>query len=77
MPRPVARVGGRSAGAVANLAPHSCSAMVSTEPPILGVSSTGRKDTPAHLEATGQSTVSIVDRALAEAASPAGGAWTR
>lgn len=68
VPRPIAWVGSRSAEGVANLAPHSFFTMVSNEPPILVVSSTGRKDTLTNVEAMGQFTVSIIDRALAEAA---------
>jgi len=68
IPRPIAWVGTRSADGVDNLAPHSFFTMVSNVPPILVFASTGRKDTLANIEATGEFTVSLVDRALAEQA---------
>lgn len=68
IPRPIAWVGTRSAAGVDNLAPHSFFTMVSNEPPMLLFASSGRKDTLANIEETGQFTVSIVDRALADAA---------
>lgn len=68
IPRPIAWVGTRSAAGVDNLAPHSFFTMVSNEPPMLVFASSGRKDTLANVEETGQFTVSIVDRALADAA---------
>lgn len=68
IPRPIAWVGTRSADGVDNVAPHSFFTMVSNNPPILVFGSSGRKDTLTNVEATGCFTVSIVDRALAQAA---------
>lgn len=68
IPRPIAWVGTRSAAGVDNLAPHSFFTMVSNEPPMLVFASSGRKDTLANIEETGQFTVSIVDGAHADAA---------
>ena len=67
IPRPIAWVGTRSADGGDNLAPHSFFTMVSNEPPMVVFASTGRKDTLAGIEATGEFTVSLVNRALAEA----------
>lgn len=67
IPRPIAWVGTTAADGAVNLAPHSFFTMVSAAPPIVMFSSTGRKDTLRNVEATGQFTVSLVDRALAEA----------
>lgn len=67
IPRPIAWVGTVADDGAANLAPHSFFTMVSGAPPIVMFSSTGRKDTLRNVEATGQFTVSLVDRALAEA----------
>lgn len=68
IPRPIAWVGTRGADGVDNLAPHSFFTMVSNVPPILVFASTGRKDTLANIDATGEFTVSLVSRAQAEAA---------
>ncbi len=67
IPRPIAWVGTLSTDGTANLAPHSFFTMVSNAPPVVMFSSSGRKDTLRNVEATGQFTVSLVDRALAEA----------
>ena len=68
IPRPIAWVGTLSADGVPNLAPHSFFTVASSEPPIVLIGSTGRKDTLRNAEATGEFTVSLVTRALAEAA---------
>lgn len=67
IPRPIAWVGTLAADGTANLAPHSFFTMASSAPPMVVFSSEGRKDTLTNVEATGQFTISLVDRALAEA----------
>ncbi|MGO1397754.1 MAG: flavin reductase family protein [Brevibacterium yomogidense] len=62
IPRPIAWVGTTDDAGVANLAPHSFFTMVSETPPVVMFSSTGRKDTLANAEATGEFTVSLVSR---------------
>lgn len=68
MPRPIARIGSRYAEGVGNLALHSLFTMASPELLIPMVSSTGSQATLTNFKTTGQFCVSIVDRALAEAA---------
>ena len=70
IPRPIAWVGTLSSDGVPNLAPHSFFTVASSEPPIVLIGSTGRKDTLRNAEATGAFTVSLVTRALAEPTGP-------
>ncbi|ODN72027.1 flavin reductase family protein [Methylobrevis pamukkalensis] len=53
VPRPIGWISTRAATGVANLAPYSFFNAFSTNPYIVGFSSTGRKDTIANVEATG------------------------
>ncbi|MFC6152857.1 flavin reductase family protein [Nocardioides yefusunii] len=74
VPRPIAWVSTIDARGVANLAPHSYYTVISTEPPMIGFVSTGRKDTVANVEAVGEFVVNVVDRerlaAMNETAAP-------
>lgn len=54
IPRPIAWVSTRSASGVDNLAPHSFFTVVSTDPPIVLVSSMGEKDTVRNARETGE-----------------------
>lgn len=54
IPRPIAWVSTRSADGVDNLAPHSFFTVVSTDPPIVVVSSMGEKDTVRNARETGE-----------------------
>lgn len=75
IPRPIAWVGSLSAEGTANLAPHSFFTMASEQPPIVLFSSTGRKDSLANIEATGEFTVSLVSRPQFEAANGTSAAY--
>lgn len=65
-PRPVAWVSTRAADGVANLAPHSFTTIFSTDPPIVGFVSVGRKDSLRNCEATGEFALNIASQALLE-----------
>ncbi|MEE8601895.1 flavin reductase family protein [Euzebya tangerina] len=71
VPRPIAWVGTRSRATdgdpVDNLAPHSYFNVISSDPPVVHVTSSGVKDTLRNMRATGVFTVSIVSRELMEA----------
>ncbi len=64
VPRPIAWVGTRSTSGVANIAPHSYFNIVSSDPPIVHFTSSSVKDSLTNARATGEFTVSIVDRTL-------------
>lgn len=65
-PRPVAWVSTWSAAGVANVAPHSYFSVLATVPPILGFSSTGRKDTLRNIEASGEYVINVAGIDLIE-----------
>lgn len=65
-PRPVAWVSTLGADGVPNLAPHSFTTIFSTEPPIVGFVSVGRKDSLRNCEATGEFALNIASQALLE-----------
>ncbi|MGH9173650.1 MAG: flavin reductase family protein [Vicinamibacterales bacterium] len=65
-PRPVAWVSTISAAGVANLAPHSYTTVFSTDPPVVGFVSVGRKDSLNNSEATGAFVLNIASQALLE-----------
>lgn len=65
-PRPVAWVSTRSPDGVANVAPHSYFMVLSTAPPILGFSSTGRKDTLRNIEASRDYVINVAGIDLIE-----------
>jgi flavin reductase (DIM6/NTAB) family NADH-FMN oxidoreductase RutF len=66
-PRPVAWVSTLGADGVPNLAPHSYTTVFSTDPPVLGFVSTGRKDSLNNAEATGEFVLNIGSIDLLEA----------
>lgn len=74
VPRPIAWVSTVDGRGTANLAPHSYYTVLSTEPPMIGFVSTGRKDTLANIEAVGEFVVNVADRsriaAMNETAAP-------
>ena len=60
VPRPIAWVSTTGPNGVRNLAPHSYFNIVSNDPPIIHFTQTGRKDSLANVEATGEFVVSLV-----------------
>lgn len=66
-PRPVAWVSTVSAAGTPNLAPHSYTTIFSTDPPIVGFVSVGRKDSLNNAEATGEFVLNIAGIPLIEA----------
>ena len=60
VPRPIAWVSSLSLDGVPNLAPHSYFMVLADHPPVLGIVSSGRKDTLANIEATGEYAINIV-----------------
>lgn len=60
VPRPIAWVSSISPAGVPNLAPHSYFMVLADYPPVLGIVSSGRKDTLANIEATGEYGINIV-----------------
>lgn len=66
-PRPIAWISTLSAGGVGNLAPYSFFNLINDAPPMLMFSSTGYKDTVRNIAETGEFTVSMATRTLAEA----------
>jgi flavin reductase (DIM6/NTAB) family NADH-FMN oxidoreductase RutF len=67
IPRPIAWVSSRSADGVDNLAPHSFFTVSCVSPPIVQFTSVGRKDSLAHVEATGEFVVNFTPEPLFEA----------
>ena len=67
VPRPIAWVSSLAADGTRNLAPHSYFNVISTDPPIVHFTQTGRKDTLTNVEATGEFVVNLVSADLAEA----------
>lgn len=72
VPRPIAWVSSRSAAGVDNLAPHSYFTVASVDPAVVQFTSVGTKDSLRNIRQTGQFVVSVVTRALAEAANLTG-----
>lgn len=66
VPRPIAWVSTLGPGGVRNLAPHSYFNIVSTDPPIIHFTQTGRKDTLTNVEAAGEFVVNVVSAGLVE-----------
>ena len=67
VPRPIGWVSTRSVDGVDNLAPHSFYQLVSTNPPIVMISTMGEKDTARNIKETGEfvvcgSTVSLIEK---------------
>ena len=67
VPRPIAWVATRAADGVLNLAPHSYFMVLNDAPPVLGIVSSGRKDTLRNIEATGDYVINILGDDLVEA----------
>lgn len=67
VPRPIAWVGTVSTDGIRNLAPHSYFNLISHDPPIVHVTSSGVKDTLRNVQATGELTVNIVSAHQLEA----------
>ena len=65
-PRPIGWISTVSPAGVANLAPYSFFNLFSYRPPIVGFCSTGRKDSLANAEATGEFVWNLATRELAE-----------
>ena len=66
VPRPIAWVSTLGPGGVRNLAPHSYFNVISSDPPIVHFTQTGRKDTLLNVEDSGEFVVNIVSADLAE-----------
>jgi flavin reductase (DIM6/NTAB) family NADH-FMN oxidoreductase RutF len=65
-PRPVAWVSTLGANGIPNLAPHSYTTVFSTDPPVIGFVSVGRKDSLNNAEATGEFALNIASLSLLE-----------
>lgn len=66
-PRPIGWIASRDGAGVLNLAPYSFFNAFNYTPPLIGFSSTSRKDTLANIEATGEFVWNLATRELAEA----------
>ena len=60
VPRPIAWVSSLAPDGTRNLAPHSYFNIVSTDPPIVHFTQTGRKDTLTNVEASGEFVINLV-----------------
>jgi flavin reductase (DIM6/NTAB) family NADH-FMN oxidoreductase RutF len=65
-PRPIGWISSLGAGGVANLAPYSFFNALSYRPPLIGFASTGRKDSLANIEATGEFCWNLATKALGQ-----------
>jgi flavin reductase (DIM6/NTAB) family NADH-FMN oxidoreductase RutF len=79
VPRPIAFVSTVGADGTHNLAPFSYFNLISSRPPLVGISvnrrATGPKDTSRKARETGEFVVNLVDEALAARAVEASGEW--
>lgn len=66
-PRPIGWISTRDQRGVVNLAPYSFYNALCDTPPIVGFSSTGRKDSIRNIEATGEFVANFVSKSLAQA----------
>ena len=66
VPRPIAWVATVSADGVDNLAPHSFFTVSCVDPPVVQITSVGRKDTLTNVEATRELTISFTPEELFE-----------
>lgn len=64
-PRPIAWIGTAGPGDVVNVAPHSYTTVLSSDPPIVGFVSIGRKDTLRNVERTGEFVYHIAGEEMA------------
>lgn len=67
VPRPIAWVSSLAPDGTRNLAPHSYFNIVSSDPPIVHFTQSGRKDTLNNVEASGEFVINLVSAELAEA----------
>lgn len=67
VPRPIAWVSTVSDDGTPNVAPHSYFNIISSDPPVLHVTSVGEKDTLRNARATGEFVINVVSRDLLEA----------
>lgn len=65
-PRPIGWIASRSGAGVLNLAPYSFFNAFNYTPPIIGFSSTGRKDSLRNIEETGEFTWNLATQFLAD-----------
>ncbi len=65
-PRPIGWISSQSAEGVLNLAPYSFFNAFNYVPPIIGFASSGRKDTLANIEATGEFVWNLASEPLAQ-----------
>jgi flavin reductase (DIM6/NTAB) family NADH-FMN oxidoreductase RutF len=65
-PRPIGWISSLGASGVANLAPYSFFNALSYRPPLIGFASTGRKDSLANIEATGEFCWNLATKALGQ-----------
>jgi len=79
VPRPIAWVSTLSGGGQRNLAPHSYFNLISSEPPIIHVTSSQRrgrlKDTARNIRETGEFVVNVVSRAQVELMNHTSAEW--
>jgi flavin reductase (DIM6/NTAB) family NADH-FMN oxidoreductase RutF len=66
VPRPIAWVSTLSADGTPNVAPHSFFNVMSSEPPVVHVTSSGEKDTLRNVRDTGEFVINVVTRDLLE-----------
>jgi flavin reductase (DIM6/NTAB) family NADH-FMN oxidoreductase RutF len=66
-PRPIGWISSRDKQGTINLAPYSFYNALCDSPPIVGFSSTGRKDSIRNIEASGEFVANFVSKALAQA----------
>lgn len=66
-PRPIGWISTVSSDGVRNLAPYSFFTMLGYQPPLIGFTSIGWKDTVANIDATGEFVWNLATRPLAEA----------
>src|SRR5579863_6149710 len=65
-PRPIGWISSRGSAGVLNLAPYSFFNAFSSQPPIIGFSSDGPKDTVRNAQETGEFVWNLATRAMAE-----------
>lgn len=77
VPRPIGWIGTRSSAGGSNLAPYSFFNVVAAYPPtfVVAPAVTGRRDTLANIEASGQFTVNIVTESTVEAMNQTSGSF--
>ncbi|SMC55246.1 flavin reductase family protein [Polynucleobacter kasalickyi] len=66
-PRPIGWIGSKSIDGINNLAPYSFFNAVNSDPPMIGFTSTGYKDSVRNIEQTGEFTWNLVTKPLVEA----------